>query len=177
MTPTQPSTSRPAPISPASAATDATPTPELALTQRLAVGSLVGLIVLCLAWELWLAPLRPGGSLMALKALPLCLPLAGLLKRRLYTYRWVSLLVWLYFTEGTVRAYSDPWPSQLWAGVEVLLCLTLFAACALHVRWRFRHAAALAATDTAGSAPTGAFLDAPASKSPATSTGPSSVSP
>ena len=177
MTPTQPSTSRPAPISPASAATDATPTPELALTQRLAVGSLVGLIVLCLAWELWLAPLRPGGSLMALKALPLCLPLAGLLKRRLYTYRWVSLLVWLYFTEGTVRAYSDPWPSQLWAGVEVLLCLTLFAACALHVRWRFRHAASLAATDTAGSVPTGASLDAPASKSPATSTGPSSVSP
>ena len=101
--------------------------------------------MLCLAWELWLAPLRAGGSLLALKALPLCLPLAGLLKRRLYTYRWVSLLVWLYFTEGVVRAYSDPMPSQLWAGVEVLLCLTLFAACALHVRWRFQHASALAA--------------------------------
>jgi uncharacterized membrane protein len=131
----------------------ATPTPELALTRHLAVGSLIGLIVLCLAWELWLAPLRPGGSLLALKALPLCLPLAGLLKRRLYTYRWVSLLVWLYFTEGAVRAYSDPWPSQLWAGVEVLLCLTLFAACALHVRWRFRHARALAAQAATDAAP------------------------
>ena len=127
------------------------PAPELALTRYLAVGSLLGLIILSLAWELWLAPLRPGGSLLALKALPLCLPLAGLLKRRLYTYRWVSLLVWLYFTEGAVRAYSDPWPSQLWAGVEVLLCLTLFAACALHVRWRFRHAAALAAAGTIAS--------------------------
>jgi uncharacterized membrane protein len=124
------------------------PTPELALTRTLAVGSLVGLIALCLAWELWLAPLRPGGSLLALKALPLCVPLAGLLKRRLYTYRWVSLLVWLYFTEGVVRAYSDAWPSQLWAGVEVLLCLMLFTACALHVRWRFRHAAALAGANT-----------------------------
>lgn len=113
----------------------------------------MGLIVLCLAWELWLAPLRPGGSLMALKALPLCLPLAGLLKHRLYTYRWVSLLVWLYFTEGVVRAYSDTWPSQLWAGVEVLLCLILFAACALHVRWRFRHAAALATAATPPAAP------------------------
>jgi uncharacterized membrane protein len=127
---------------------EVTPAPEVALTRHLAVGSLMGLIVLCLAWELWLAPLRPGGSLLALKALPLCLPLAGLLKRRLYTYRWVSLLIWLYFTEGVVRAYSDPWPSQGLAGLEVLLCLTLFAACALHVRWRFRQAAALAAAGT-----------------------------
>jgi len=39
--------------------------------------ALVSLITLCLAWEMWLAPLRPGGSLMALKALPLVLPLAG----------------------------------------------------------------------------------------------------
>ncbi len=145
--------SLPSPLTPSPSSglppVSAAPTPELALTRHLAVGSLIGLIVLCLAWELWLAPLRPGGSLLALKALPLCLPLAGLLKRRLYTYRWVSLLVWLYFTEGVVRAYSDPWPSQLWAGVELLLCLTLFAACALHVRWRFRHAAALAAQGTA----------------------------
>ena len=109
------------PPSSTSAVTPATPSlsapPDVTLTRHLAVGSLIGLIVLCLAWELWLAPLRAGGSLLALKALPLCLPLAGLLKRRLYTYRWVSLLVWLYFTEGVVRAYSDPMPSQLWAGV------------------------------------------------------------
>ena len=40
--------------------------------------------------------------------LPLVLPLAGLLKHRLYTYRWVSLLVWLYFAEGIVRATGLP---------------------------------------------------------------------
>ena len=34
-----------------------------------AVISLVGLIVLCTTWELVLAPLRPGGSWMAIKAL------------------------------------------------------------------------------------------------------------
>ena len=64
-------------------------------TRWLAVVSLLGLIVLSLVWELWAAPLRPGGSLLALKALPLCVPLAGLLKNRMYTYRWVSLMVWL----------------------------------------------------------------------------------
>ena len=77
---------------------------DVGWTRTLAVGSLLALIVLGLAWELWLAPLRPGGSWLALKVLPLTLPLAGLLKNRMYTYRWLSLLVWIYFTEGTVRA-------------------------------------------------------------------------
>ena len=112
--------------------------PAVALTRFLAVGSLLGLIVLGLAWELFLAPIRPGGSWLALKVLPLCVPLAGLLKNRMYTYRWVSLLVWLYFTEGVVRAYSDPPPSSYLAMVEVVLCLILFVACALHVRLRLR---------------------------------------
>ncbi|WP_419187259.1 DUF2069 domain-containing protein [Caldimonas tepidiphila] len=111
-------------------------------TRVLAVGSVLGLIVLGLAWELWLAPLRPGGSWLALKVLPLALPLAGLIKQRMYTYRWVSLLVWLYFTEGMVRATSEPAPGAVFAAIEVLLCLVLFAACGLHVRWRLRNAAA-----------------------------------
>lgn len=110
-------------------------------TRALAVGSLLGLIVLGLAWELWLAPLRPGGSWLALKVLPLTLPLAGLLKHRMYTYRWVSLMVWIYFTEGAVRATSDTGLSAVLAAVEVLLCLLLFTACALHVRIRLKGAA------------------------------------
>jgi len=111
-------------------------------TQWLAVGALGALLLLCLAWELWLAPLRPGGSWLALKALPLALPLAGLLKRRMYTFRWLSLLVWLYFTEGVVRAWSDRAPSRWLALAEIALCLLLFTACTLHVRWRLRSAKA-----------------------------------
>ncbi len=114
--------------------------PQVDLSRRLAVSSLVALVVLCVAWELYLAPIKPGGSLLALKALPLCVPIAGLLKNRMYTYRWVSLLVWLYFTEGVVRAYSDRAPSNYYALLEVVLCLTLFAGCALHVRLRLRNA-------------------------------------
>ena len=120
----------------------------MAATRWLAVGSLLGLILLCLAWELALAPVRPGGSWLALKALPLCIPLAGLLKNRMYTYRWVSLVVWLYFTEGVVRAWSDKPPSNWLALGEVALCLLLFIACALHVRLRQR-AARLAAAASA----------------------------
>ncbi len=112
--------------------------PAVKASRWLAVGCLLGLIVLCTAWELFLAPLRPGGSWLVLKALPLCIPLAGLLKNKMYTYRWVSLMVWLYFTEGAVRAYSDRPPSNYYAMLEVLLCLGLFVACALHVRLRLK---------------------------------------
>lgn len=134
----------------------ARPTPAVAATRWLAVGSLLGLIALGLAWELWLAPLRPGGSWLALKVLPLLIPLAGLLRHRMYTYRWVSLLVWLYFTEGVVRAWSDTLPlGRALAGLEILLCLLLFAACAAHVRLRLRHARRAAAA--APSEPTSAL--------------------
>ncbi len=116
-----------------------TPPTSVAWTRGVAVGSLLGLIVLGLAWELWLAPLRPGGSWLVLKVLPLCVPLAGLLKHRMYTYRWLSLLVWVYFTEGVVRAWSDAPPGNWLAGLEIALCLALFAACAAHVRLRLAH--------------------------------------
>ena len=121
----------------------APPTPPrlpgpIAWTRAVAVGSVIALIALGLAWELWLAP--TGNRTLALKVLPLLLPLAGLWRNRMYTYRWLSLMIWLYFTEGVVRATSDRGPGALLGAIEVLLCLLLFAACAAHVRWRLRHA-------------------------------------
>lgn len=113
-------------------------TPTVAWTQRVAVASLLGLILLGVLWELRLAP--TGSGMLALKVLPLTLALPGLLRRRLYTYRWMSLLVWLYFIEGVVRASGDRGLSAQLALLELTLTLTLFAACALHVRARLRNA-------------------------------------
>ena len=124
------------------------PTASVDHTRSFAVVCLLGLIVLGLLWELWLAPLRPGGSWWAIKVLPLCLPLAGVLKSRMYTYRWLSLMVWLYFTEGAVRAWSDPGLSAWLAMGQVLLCVGLFAACALHVRLRLKSASRSGAMPT-----------------------------
>ena len=107
-------------------------------TRVVSIASLLGLIILGLAWELVIAP--TGNRTLVLKVIPLLFPLIGLLKHRMYTHRWVSLLVWLYFTEGVVRATSDPFPSSALAVIEVVLCLALFAASAVHVRWRLRQA-------------------------------------
>jgi len=119
------------------------PPAAIAWTRIVAIASVLALIVLGVAWELWLAP--TGSRTLALKVLPLLLPLAGLWRNRMYTYRWLSLMVWLYFTEGVVRAASDRGPGAALGALELLLCLLLFAACAAHVRWRLRHAKEAAA--------------------------------
>ena len=104
------------------------------LLHRLACVALLGLIVLCLAWELWLAPLRPGGSWLVVKVIPLLLPLRKVLKADNYTMQWTTLLIWLYFTEGAVRASSDHGTSALLGGIEVALSLLYFTCAALYLR-------------------------------------------
>lgn len=99
-----------------------------------ASASLIALILLGLAWEVWLAPLRPGGSWLMLKVLPLLAALFGILHGRLYTYRWSTLMIWLYFCEGSVRAWSDPAPGNWLGGAEVVLSLVFFSAAALYTR-------------------------------------------
>ena len=99
-----------------------------------AFASLVTLLALCLLWELWLAPLRPGGSLLALKAAPLALPLAGIYAARRYTYQWSSLLILAYFAEGAVRAWSDSGISQMLAAAETALSLICFSSLVAYAR-------------------------------------------
>lgn len=99
-----------------------------------AIASLIALIFLCLLWEAWLVPLRPGGSFLMLKSLPLLIPLFGILRGKIYTYQWTALLVLAYFTEGVVRAWSDRGLSQQLAMLEIVLALLLFTGCVLYVR-------------------------------------------
>jgi uncharacterized membrane protein len=110
------------------------------LLRGAASAALVALILLCLAWELWLAPLRPGGSYLALKAVPLALPLYGILAGTRYTYQWSSMFVLAYFTEGVMRAWGDKGTSQALAGVEVLLTVIFFAAVVGYARLTRQHA-------------------------------------
>ena len=111
----------------------------IAWTRAAAFGATVALIALCLAWELWLAP--TGQRTLAVKALPLVFTLPGLFRMRLYTYRWLSLLVWLYVAEGLVRATSERGIGAGLAVLEVVLALVAFAACGTHIRKRLRGAA------------------------------------
>lgn len=99
-----------------------------------ATASLVMLILLCVAWELVLDPLRPGGSWMVLKVLPLLLPLRGVVKRDIYTMQWSSMLILLYFTEGIVRATSDKGFSATLGWVEVALVCVFFFCTILYLR-------------------------------------------
>ncbi len=103
------------------------------LLARISSVVLLSLIALCVVWEGWLAPLRPGGSWLMLKALPLLPAVFGVLRGRRYTSQWLSMLSLLYLTEGVVRA-SDPGLMGVFALIEVALSVTLFASTMLHAR-------------------------------------------
>ncbi len=111
-----------------------TPQKKLSHLRWAAVASLLGLIVLSLLWERWLSPIRPGGSWLMLKAIPLLLPLRGLLYGKRYTYQWSSLLILAYLTEGLVRATSDTGTSQMLAVIEVILSTIYFVSVLMFCR-------------------------------------------
>ena len=96
--------------------------------------SLISLILLSLAWETVLAPLKPGGSLLMLKAVPLLLPLFGILRGKRYTYQWSSMFILLYFTEGVVRAWSDSGLSAQLATAEIVLSAAFFGCAIFYAR-------------------------------------------
>jgi uncharacterized membrane protein len=90
---------------------------------------------------LWLAPLRPGGSWLVLKVVPLLLPLRGILAGRRYTHQWASMLALAYLGEGLVRATSDRGPSAQLALIEIVLATACFAGCAIYARLTRRRGA------------------------------------
>ena len=138
-------TSEDDPRRPRDAGVPAAPDAVVRSTRAAALAALLALITLGLAWELWLAP--TGSGTLALKVLPLVLCVAGLLRHRMYTFRWLSLLIWLYFMEGVVRASTESGLSQLLAVAEVVLSLVLFVVSGIYIRWRLRNGAALAAAE------------------------------
>ena len=131
-----------APVSPVAPQAVAAPR-DLQALRALLIGLVLALIALGLAWELWLAP--TGRGTLALKVLPLAAALPGLARHRLYTARWLSLLVWLYVAEGLVRATSEAPPAAWLAWAETGLAAALFVACAAYVRRRLRGAGVTAA--------------------------------
>jgi uncharacterized membrane protein len=114
--------------------------PALQLLRAACVATLLALVALGLAWELWLAP--TGRGMLAIKVLPLLLALPGLWRHRLYTYRWLSLLLWLYVLEGLMRSTTEQDLSALLAALEVALAVALFATATVYIRRRLRAAKA-----------------------------------
>lgn len=127
------------PHDPAAAASGAAADSVVRASRLWALAALAALVLLGAAWELWLAP--TGSGTLALKVVPLLLAVPGLLRHRMSTHRWLSLLVWFYVLEGLTRATSEGGLAPLLGSLEVVLALLLFAASAVHIRWRLARAA------------------------------------
>lgn len=84
------------------------------------------LVALCIGWEAWWAPLRPGGSLLVVKALPMLVLLPGLARERPRAYQWTTLVILLYVCESVVRMMSEASPVRDLAGLELILALVIY---------------------------------------------------
>lgn len=111
--------------------------PDITSRQRMAwhvaVAAWLALIALSVLWETWIAPIRPGGSWLALKALPLALALRGLLRADPYTMQWALMLSLAYLLEGVVRTF-DPAPVNRLAALEIVLAVLFFVASIIYLR-------------------------------------------
>lgn len=99
--------------------------------QLIATAAFVDLFILCVAWEWFISPLRPGGSWLILKAIPLLFAIPGLWKGNVYTMQWASMLILLYITEGLVRILetgANFWMAALETalGTVAFVCLLIF---------------------------------------------------
>ena len=95
---------------------------------------LVALALLMIAWEGWIAPIRPGGSWLLLKALPPLALLPKIWRGEAYAFKWTPLVALFYFTEGVVRAWSEHGVSRLLASIEIMLALAFIACCWLYLK-------------------------------------------
>ena len=107
---------------------------NLRLPYLLACGSAIGLIFLGLIWELFLVPLRPNGSWLVLKIVPVLFALPGILKGKRYTYQWASMLSMLYLSEGIVRAMTEKDLNSKLGGLEIVLSITFFLSTIIYVK-------------------------------------------
>ena len=99
--------------------------------QLIATAAFVDLFILCLSWEWFISPLRPGGSWLILKGIPLLFAIPGLWKGKVYTMQWASMLILLYITEGLVRILetgANFWLAALETALGTLafVCLLIF---------------------------------------------------
>lgn len=101
--------------------------------QVLATFAFIDLFILCVCWEWFISPLRPGGSWLILKALPLLFAIPGIWKGNAYTMQWASMLILLYLTEGLVRILETG--ANLWlAVIEIILSTVAFVCLLMYLK-------------------------------------------
>jgi uncharacterized membrane protein len=96
--------------------------------QRLAIGLIGALVLFLILWETVLAPVRPGGSWLVLKVLPLALVWPGIARGRVRSRQIASLLLPFYFAEAIVRAVTEAGRHAVVAEFAAALCVAAFVA-------------------------------------------------
>lgn len=113
-------------------------TVKIRVARLLSLGSYLGLIALEMAWAIELGGLprsRISITLLIL-ALPLLIPLRGILHARHKALVWGMLLALIPVLHGGVTLWVEAWPRAGWGGLELALALTYIVMGSFFIRWR-----------------------------------------
>ncbi len=98
------------------------------------------LLAVVLAWHVWLYPSTrlPVSLVLMFTAVPLLVPLRGVLHGRPRAHLWAALLSLAYFVHGVGETMANP--AERWLGLaEVGSSLLLFFSATLFARWAGAH--------------------------------------
>ncbi len=97
--------------------------------QLLATAAFIDVLILCICWEWFISPLRPGGSWLILKSVPLLFAIPGIWQGKVYTMQWASMLILIYITEGLVRILEKG--ANFWLALLETILATIGFVCLL----------------------------------------------
>lgn len=94
------------------------------------------LLIFLPIWHLVLVPSTMSmWTTLALTIGPLLLPMAGILKRKPYTYAWSNFIVLFYILHGLTLIWDRP-DERLYVVIELLLASMMFIGCSYFAKFR-----------------------------------------
>lgn len=103
---------------------------DIRLAWRITTVSYLCLLGLLLIWHFRILPVgvATASAMIAPLLVPLLIAGPGLFRGKTYTYKWMSLVIWLLFAYGCMEAWTHREVAALAiiASLQPLLCLSLF---------------------------------------------------
>ena len=92
------------------------------------------LILLLVMWYgVWSPSTLPLGLVLFFLLLPLMFPLLGMIRGKIYTHAWMSILILFYFIHGVGEAWTTP-EDRTYAIAEIILSLVVYVGSMAYVR-------------------------------------------
>ena len=106
----------------------------VALVRWLTLAGYGLLILLLVLWYgVWSPSTLPVGLVLFFLLLPLMFPLVGMIRGKIYTHAWMTMLILFYFIHGVGEAWTTP-EDRIYAIAEIILSMVIYIGSIAYVK-------------------------------------------